>query len=82
MMGDTFPTQAAGYSIQDNCSGQALLQNQSCSVVATTINPTLATTLTSSSNLNFVIPSMVYTDVTESVPYVKNMFTTPTGNSK
>lgn len=81
MMGDTFPTQAAGYSIQDNCSGQALLQNQSCSVVATTINPTLATTLTSSSNLNFVIPSMVYTDVTESVPYVKNMFTTPTGNS-
>lgn len=81
MMGDTFPTAAAGYSVQDNCSGQTLLQNQSCSVVVTTINPTLSTTLTSSSNLNFVIPSMAYSDLSESVPYLKNMFTTPTGNS-
>jgi len=81
MMGDTFPTAAAGYSIQDNCSGQTLLQNQTCTVVATTINPVLSTSLTGSLNLSFAIPSMVYTDAAENVFYVKNMFTTPAGNS-
>ena len=45
------------------------------------INPNLSNALTSSSNINFVIPSMAYIDATESVNYVKNTFTTPTGNS-